>query len=55
MKKFLPLLLYALLHLAAPAKAQVDAGLLRFPDVSQSQIVFTYANDIWIIDRKSVV
>ncbi len=28
--------------------AQIDAGLFRFPDVSTSQIVFTYANDIWV-------
>src|SRR5215204_5032178 len=32
--------------------AQIDAGLLRFPDVSQSQIVFTYANDIWIVGKE---
>ena len=31
-----------------PVFAQIDAGLFRFPDVSQSQIVFTYANDLWI-------
>ena len=32
--------------------AQVDAGLFRYPDVSQSQIVFTYANDIWVIPKE---
>lgn len=32
--------------------AQIDAGLFRFPDVSQSQIVFTYANDIWIVGKE---
>ncbi|MFI5133474.1 MAG: PDZ domain-containing protein [Chitinophagales bacterium] len=31
--------------------SQVDAGLFRFPDVSQTQIVFSYANDIWIIPK----
>ena len=31
--------------------AQIDAGLFRFPDVSKTQIVFTYANDIWIISK----
>src|ERR1700741_5392137 len=31
---------------------QIDAGLFRFPDVSQSQIVFTYANDIWIVAKE---
>lgn len=34
------------------ANAQVDAGLFRYPDVSQSQIVFTYANDIWIVPKE---
>src|SRR5688572_908005 len=32
--------------------AQVDAGLFRFPDVSQTQIVFTYANDLWVIPKE---
>jgi tricorn protease len=32
--------------------AQIDAGLFRFPDVSQSQIVFTYANDVWIVGKE---
>ena len=32
--------------------AQTDAGLLRYPDVSKTQIVFTYANDIWIIPKE---
>src|ERR1044072_9583875 len=31
--------------------AQLDAGLFRFPDVSQTQIVFTYANDLWVIPK----
>lgn len=30
------------------ADAQIDAGLFRFPDVSATQIVFIYANDVWI-------
>ena len=32
--------------------AQIDAGLFRYPDVSQSQIVFTYANDLWIVPKE---
>ncbi|MET0391494.1 MAG: PDZ domain-containing protein, partial [Chitinophagaceae bacterium] len=32
--------------------AQVDAGLFRFPDVSQTQIVFTYANDLWVMPKE---
>src|ERR1041385_4961596 len=31
--------------------AQIDAGLFRYPDVSQSQIVFTYANDLWVMPK----
>ncbi len=29
--------------------AQSDASLFRFPDVSATQIVFTYANDVWVV------
>ena len=29
--------------------AQSDASLFRFPDVSETQIVFTYSNDIWVV------
>lgn len=32
--------------------AQIDAGLFRFPDVSKDQIVFTYANDLWVIPKE---
>ena len=32
--------------------AQIDAGLFRFPDVSKTQIVFTYGNDIWIMPKE---
>lgn len=32
--------------------AQIDAGLFRFPDVSKTQIVFTYANDLWIMPKE---
>src|SRR5689334_8025047 len=32
--------------------SQIDAGLFRFPDVSQTQIVFTYANDLWVIPKE---
>ncbi|MFL5739502.1 MAG: PDZ domain-containing protein [Flavisolibacter sp.] len=31
--------------------AQIDAGLFRFPDVSKDQIVFSYANDIWVMPK----
>lgn len=28
-----------------------SAGMMRFPDVSDENIVFVYANDLWIVDR----
>ena len=28
-----------------------SAGMMRYPDVSQSQIVFSYAGDRWVVDR----
>ncbi len=45
-------LLPALLLCAGQLFAQVDAGLFRYPDVSQTQIVFSYANDIWIMPKE---
>ncbi len=42
---------------AVPAAAQTDsvtptAGMLRYPDVSDSHIVFLYANDLWLVPRE---
>jgi len=36
-----------------PATAQVkpSAGMLRYPDVSQEKIVFSYADDLWVVDK----
>ncbi len=50
MRKLYYLLTAGLLSGGALA-AQVDAGLLRYPDVSATQIVFTYANDIWVVAK----
>lgn len=33
------------------AHAQADAGLFRYPDVSKTQIVFSYANDLWVAPK----
>jgi tricorn protease len=38
--------------ISASLFAQIDAGLFRYPDVSQSQIVFTYANDLWVMPKE---
>ncbi|MGB0952806.1 MAG: hypothetical protein ACPG31_06255 [Planctomycetota bacterium] len=42
-----------LLSLASPQDAQdpVPAGMLRYPDVSKTHIVFSYANDLWLVPR----
>ncbi|HVZ95706.1 MAG TPA: PDZ domain-containing protein [Chitinophagaceae bacterium] len=32
--------------------AQNNSGLYRYPDVSATQIVFTYANDIWVVPKE---
>jgi tricorn protease len=44
---FLPACIMA----AVSCFAQIDAGLFRFPDVSKDQIVFTYANDLWVMPK----
>jgi len=36
---------------ASGLMAQIDAGLFRYPDVSQTHIVFTYANDLWVVPK----
>lgn len=38
----------------ATTQAQVSpsAGMMKNPDVSQSHIVFSYADDLWIVDRE---
>ena len=36
---------------AAPALAQIDARMLRNPDVSATQIAFVYAGDIWVVPK----
>ena len=42
----------AVAPMALTSRAQINAALLRFPDVSASQIVFTYANDLWIVPKE---
>lgn len=41
----------AAVALSAPLDAQVDARLLRYPDVSSSQFTFVYGGDIWIVSK----
>ena len=44
--------LLALVWLPAPVSAQVDARLLRHPDVSETQITFVYGNDVWVAPKE---
>lgn len=40
---------------ATPLHAQdttTNSGMFRYPDVGKDHIVFVYANDIWMVDRK---
>ncbi len=48
------LMIVAAAAIAAPASAQVSpaAGMLRYPDVSKTHVVFAYANDLWLVDRE---
>ncbi len=41
-----------LVTLSLPALAQIDARMLRTPDVSATSIAFTYAGDIWIVPKE---
>jgi tricorn protease len=41
----------ALTGILSAANAQINAALLRYPDVSATQIVFTYANDLWVVPK----
>lgn len=54
MKKITPFLLGATFAAILPAntKAQINAALFRYPDVSATQIVFTYANDLWVVPKE---
>lgn len=47
-------LLLGLYILTAPmfSKAQTDARLLQLPDVSSTQITFTFGDDIWIVPKQ---
>ncbi len=50
MKKFLLPVLILLFSL--PVVAQVNARLFQFPDVSETQITFVYAGDIWVVSKE---
>ena len=39
---------------SALADVSPHAGMLRYPDVSKTQIVFSYANDLWVVPREAI-
>ena len=50
MKRVLAAVVLVLLA-TAPARAQVDARMFRFPDVSATHITFVYAGDVWVVEK----
>lgn len=40
-----------LLPTSLNAQSKPSAGMMQFPDVSKDKIVFSYANDLWVVDR----
>ncbi len=45
--------IFLVLSAGAVTRAQIEpsAGMMRFPDISTDRIVFSYADDLWTIDR----
>lgn len=48
-------LLVTLCSGAALADVRPHGGMLRYPDVSKTHVVFTYANDLWVAPREGGV
>ena len=46
------LLTITALTCALITNAQINAALFRYPAVSSTQIVFTYANDLWVVPKE---
>ncbi len=51
MRVKLALIVLCLCLTAASASAEVDARMLRHPDVSETHIAFVYAGDIWLVAK----
>jgi tricorn protease len=49
--KHLILSLLAFLFVVPVTESQISARLFRYPDVSQTQIVFAYGGDLWVTDK----
>ena len=50
-----PFALIAVVSTTAFGSVEPHAGMLRYPDVSESHIVFLYANDLWLVPREGGV
>ncbi len=46
------LAVFALVACGLPVQAQISARMLRYPDVSDTQVAFVYAGDIWLVARE---
>jgi tricorn protease len=51
MRTKLALIVVCLCLSAATASAEVDARMLRYPDVSETHVAFVYAGDIWLVEK----
>ncbi len=52
MKKFRVFLLLFVALVIQSTNAQVNARMLQYPDVSATQITFTYGGDVWIVAKE---
>lgn len=51
MKRLLLILIIAAIGFTTTAEAQISAKLMRFMDVSDTQITFVYGGDIWVMPK----
>ena len=54
MNRFATLLVLLVAHVlghSAHSQIEPSAGMMRFPDISEDHIVFSYADDLWIVSR----
>ena len=51
MRSIIVSLCVVLMGVASGVGAAVDARMLRFPDVSDTEIAFVYAGDIWVVEK----
>ena len=49
MKKLI--IIVGVLFMSVYTYSQINAKLMRYPDVSVSQITFVYGGDIWLVDK----